>query len=569
MSERRPPSSAALVLNRLGGTNAVTIWTWLVTAPFALTVMSGLQYLAPGESSWAAVLVAGVAHIGTGFLLLVARGAIELAGARQRVAVALITFALVGFARPFLLMWSASLLGVGTVPGDLWSRIVINVLVCVTVFSLIALVVDLVNEDHIVFARLRAVQRAAEAEADAGIQRIRELRESRTRVVLDALESGVRETERPGLERDRVSSLLRTLANDVVRPLSHELYDVDELAPSRELPDSDRRQWTRQWFASVVAGVRAAPALFTAVLFELLVFPYALSAGSPALAIVQTVIALALLTVCNRVVSGLASRASSAGRRSATLIVGYTVTGALLVAESLIVVTSFGFGVRFVWFQVFLYPVIALAVSFVVSLSAQLDHDQAELERSIVDNVESASRAQTAYEHERRRLAHLLHTTVQSDLIATALALRADPSVDASTALRAAVERIHQALDSDATDRPSARETLEGVIDAWRSAMPLYAHIDEGAWPALDDESRCQSVIDVVSEGLANAVRHGDGSPVELAIEPDGGGVRIRVMSGGNVGAGRSGIGLRDLAAAGETKLRQRATGVELAVTIP
>jgi hypothetical protein len=78
VTERHVPSSANLVLNRLGGVNSVTIWSWLVTLPFALTVMSGLQYVRAGESSWAPVLVAAVAHIGTGFLLLVARGAIEV-----------------------------------------------------------------------------------------------------------------------------------------------------------------------------------------------------------------------------------------------------------------------------------------------------------------------------------------------------------------------------------------------------------------------------------------------------------------------------------------------------------
>jgi signal transduction histidine kinase len=569
VTERPAQSSANLVLNRLGGTNAVTIWTWVVTAPFAVTVMSGVQYVGSGESSWAAVLVAAVAHIGTGFLLLVARGAIELAPRRHRPPVALLTFAVIGAARPFLMLWSADLLDVNVTVGDLWSRVVINVLVCVTVFSLIALVVDLVHEDRIVFARLRAVQRAAAAATDAGRRHIQELRESRTTLVLDAIEGGLREIERPGLERSQASALLRSLANDVVRPLSHELYDVDEIAPPGADPDPDVQPWTRQWIVAVAGGMRAAPALFTAVLFALLVLPYALAVYELVLSLVQTAIALILVAGCNRVVAELALRASSGARRFATLVVGYVVTAGLLVVESLVLLTAFGFTVRFVWFQGVLYPVIALAIAFVTSLAARLDADQAELERSIVESVETASRVRSAYEHERKRLAHLLHTTVQSDLIATALALRADASVDASTAVRGAVERIHRALDANTSERPSARDRLEGVIDAWRSAMLLQARIDDGAWPSLADDPRCQAVIDVVSEGLANAVRHGDGSPVELVIEPEGDGVRIRVTSGGRVRAGRAGIGLRDLATTGETRLRQSAAGVELAVSIP
>jgi signal transduction histidine kinase len=99
--------------------------------------------------------------------------------------------------------------------------------------------------------------------------------------------------------------------------------------------------------------------------------------------------------------------------------------------------------------------------------------------------------------------------------------------------------------------------------------MSVEARIDDAVWDSLADDARSEAVIDTISEGLANTVRHGDGSPVTLTISPEGAGVRVVVTSGGTVASARPGIGLRDLARAADVLLTERAGAVELAVSIP
>jgi hypothetical protein len=557
------------LLARATGPSAVTEWTWLVTAPFALTVMSGLQYVELSEPTDAIWKVAALGHVGVGILLLIAHFLIAPFRGAFRAAAVVIVFAGIGLARPFLFLASAALLGYGVQVGDLGSRIAINVVVCIAGFSLIAISVDLVREHFGVLRRLRAVQRAAQADGENGRRRIEALRETAVDAVLARIDDAVRPAIRPGLPAREASKLLRSVANDIVRPVSHDLFDPTDdpgsSPDSAELP----RPRMRDWLAAAVTGLQPAPAALTAVLFVALVVPYALGTYGLAVTAIHSVVGGALLYAGNRVVSALALRASGAAA-TIVIIVGYTLTGAVVAFESTVLLAGLGLSTERLWFQAVLYPVIACAVALVGSLSTRLGEDARELEESLQTSVAAAARVRAAYDHERTGLASLLHSGVQADLIATALALNAGDDTDAERTVREAVERIRTELEGEHLDGPTPREQLARLVDSWTSAMPLGAAIDDRVWGRLDDAVRCQVVVDAVSEGLANAVRHGDGSPVGLEIRPSiRDGVTVIVTSGGRLLRSRPGIGLRDLSRHSEVILRERLGGVELAVSVP
>jgi signal transduction histidine kinase len=440
--------------------------------------------------------------------------------------------------------------------------------VCITVFSLVALSVGLIRDHRGVFQRLRTVQRAAQADGDAVRRRTQDLRDSRTAVVLESIEVEVRKASHPGLDGAAASALLRSLANDVVRPLSHELFDTEESAEGDSAPAASTSLRGREWFESVLDGMRAAPALFTALLFASLVAPYAIGNYGIPVAAAQAVLGFLIAWAGNAIVEALAGRASSRAPRVGAIVGGYIVVGGALVAQSTALLALLGLSEQFIWFQACLYPLIAVAGAFVASLTARLRADQRELEASLRASVDATARMRAAYDRERIRLAHLLHSTVQAELIAQALALRGEAAGDALAAVREAVDRIRSQLAETASG-PDSRARLERVVETWRSAMSLDARIDDAVWDSLADDARSGAVIDTISEGLANAVRHGDGSPVTLAISPEGAGVRVVVTSGGTVASARPGIGLRDLARAADVLLTERAGAVELAVSIP
>jgi signal transduction histidine kinase len=560
--------NASRFFARLGEGNAISGWSWAVTAPFSVTFMSGLQYVAAGQPEWAWLGVACVVHLVVGILLLLAWGVLAVTPQRWRAVTAIAVFAAIGVARPFAFVAAGALLGVQVVSVNFPGRIAINLVVCVTVFSLVALSVGLIRDHRGVFQRLRTVQRAAQADGDAVRLRTQEMRDSRTAVVLESIEVEVRKASHPGLDAAAASALLRSIANDVVRPLSHELFDAEESPQGESVPAASISSRGREWFVSVLDGVRTAPALFTALLFAMLVTPYAIGNYGLGVAGVQAVLGFLLAWGGNAAVGLLAGSATSTAAKVIAIVCGYVIVGGVLVAQSTALLAVIGLDDGFVWFQACLYPLIALAGAFVASLTARLRADQRELEASMRASVDAAARMRVAYDRERIRLAHLLHSTVQAELIAQALSLRGEAAGDASAAVREAVDRIRSQL-AETASAPDSRARLERVVETWRSAMSVEVRIDDGVWESLADDGRSEAVIDTISEGLANAVRHGDGSPVTLRISPEGVGVRVVVTSGGTVASARPGIGLRDLARAADVLLTERGGAVELAVSIP
>lgn len=562
--------STRRLLARATGRNAISWWTWIITFPFAMTVMSGLQYVDNGRSLGAGAAVAAVEHLAIGVALLAAYGVLRVTPDRVRPVVVLLLFAAVGVVRPFLFLASASLLGIPAEPGDLGMRSAINIVISLSVFSLIAIGVDLVRDHRGVYRRLNAARQAAEADERSALGRIRNLRATSVDAVLAAIEDAAAPAMLAGIEPADASRLLRTLAKDIVRPASHELYEGGDAPEQTELgePSPPGRA---DWLPSVFSGMRAAPPLPTAALFVGMVAPFAVDAYGFRVALVQAPAAFVLLLLGNLAVARVSSRIARPAARVVTVLVGYVAVGVVLTVESELLLRGAGFSPELVVFQAFVYPFVAAAVAFVSSLSVRVRADQSELEESMQEAVEAAARVRAEYDHERASIARLLHSGVQSELIASALSVGmsgASPA-EASAAVRDAVERIRNELRG-ARPKTDARTRIRMLADSWRSAMALEVRIDDAVWDRLADDRRCEAVVDAMSEGLANAVRHGDGSPVTLEVDGSpSGGVLVIVTSGGELAAPGAGIGLADLAGRAEVALRERSGGVELAVAIP
>ncbi|WP_434315733.1 hypothetical protein [Leifsonia sp. P73] len=251
------------------GRHAITWWTWLITAPIALTVMSGLQYVTGGP--WAVLAVASVEHLAVGLLLLVGRALLRVTPAAARAATVFAVFAVIGVLRPVLFLAAGWLLGIPAAAGDLGGRMAINLVTTVAVFSLIAIGVQLV-EDHLgVYRRLRAAREASARDAVRAADRAQALRDSALDAVSEGLERATVAAESHGIRPVDAANLLREVAEQVVRPASHRVFDTD--APAGEESDAGRVR-RRDWIASVLGGMQAAPPLLLAVLFAVMVLPF-------------------------------------------------------------------------------------------------------------------------------------------------------------------------------------------------------------------------------------------------------------------------------------------------------
>lgn len=557
------------LIARATGPSAITWWTWLVTAPFALTVMSGLQYVANGP--WAVVAVASLQHAAVGGLLLCGSALLRITSARARPSVVLLIFALIGALRPLLFLASGAALGIPVRAGDLAGRIMINFVVTVTVFALIAVAVDLVRDHLGVYRRLRAARSASARDAEQAAERIGELRGSAVDDVLGQLETATEAAAEHGIQAQDAARLLRALAEEVVRPASHRLYEDEDAQP--DAAAGDARVSNRDWVVSVLGGMRAAPPLLLALLYAALVTPFAIQQYGIVVSLLPLLSGLLVVWLANAVLARLVE-VTVRRWRLLVLVTGYLLIGVLLSATSDLVVRAMGHDPRLVWFESATYGVIAIGVALVASLSARVRQDQSELEAALQANIQSAARMRADYEHERASLARLLHSGVQAELIAAALALGAArggrPEEDASAELRAVVQRIRAELLAPPAE-PDAADRVAALVESWRSAIPLRTTIGDGVWDRLREPARASAVVDAISEGLANAVRHGDGTPVSLEVRPDRpSGVEVVVTSGGALASAQPGIGLRQLSERGAVTLHESGAGrVELAVAIP
>lgn len=551
------------VLARVTGGSAISWWTWLATAPFALTVMSGLQYVSGGP--WAVAAVAGLQHAGVGALLLAGWALLRVTPSRMRTAAALAAFAVIGVLRPLLFLLSGTALGIPVTPGDLGGRILINLVTTVVFFSLIAAAVDLVRDHLGVYRRLRAAQRASARDAERAAARIGALRHSAVDAVLEKLEDATAAAAHR-IRPAEAARLLRVLAEEVVRPASHQLFAGEFALPDDAAAESRVRG--RDWIVSALLGIHAAPAMPLALLFAVLVTPFGIWQYGLLFCLPPLICGFAVVWAGNAALGLLVERTPRV-LRAVVLLAGYAVVGALLPLTGEVVISSLGGDPHLVWFQAVTYPVIGTGVAFVSSLSARIRRDQSELEAAVQSNVRAAAGIRAEFDHERAALARLLHSGVQSELIAAALSLGAEQGDDASGELREVVGNIRAEL-SARRQEPDPADRIAALVKSWGSAIPLQSSIGDGVWELLREPGRAEAVVDAISEGLANAVRHGDGTPVTLEVQPGpASGVSVVVVSGGALSAARPGIGLRQLAECGDVALRESAGRVELAVAIP
>lgn len=144
-------------LDRAFGSNVLTIWSWLLTFPFAVTVMGGSEYVDTTPVRGAEFAVAAIVHVLTGAGMFAARYTVLRPGQRRhRRARALIVFAVLGASRPFLLIVVSDAIGLQMQPGAVFTRVAINVVCTITMLTLIALLIDVLRRHQAVQRRLRS-----------------------------------------------------------------------------------------------------------------------------------------------------------------------------------------------------------------------------------------------------------------------------------------------------------------------------------------------------------------------------------------------------------------------------
>lgn len=525
------------LFTQVGGQSAVTWWAWLITLPFAVLISS--VYATPPTVqdvlAWTVILI-GI-HCVLGLIMLLAHYTVLPAKPRpSRPVTALALFAIMGVARALLLSAGQTWTGLGAF--DLMERLAFNVIACMFLFSLLAIVIDEYRAHAAVMARLTSAQRSMDSLREEEETTLRDLDSKILREVHNEL---AHHLKKPDLN----CTDLRQLSDSVVRSLSHDLAAPIQLTTESQIaePESSFRQSTsrvlgRMEFPSPVAVV---------VTYSALVF-----------GLVATRIGL-VLALINAVVSSIptllglwAARRwlplpSSPVLRPITIaVVTYligAIAGIINAWEMALMADDFPSSIPAIAAGV---VTLTLALALWRAVSEDRIDRQERMALAVTEEAQEVSRLQQLQNSRRLDASRFLHGTIQNELAAASI--RQGGSEDVATL-------ISEAFNSygGSTSRDGQRENLQSLLNSWATILDIDAGIDEGCWEALDDQpERALLMVDIVSEGLTNTVRHSTGHSFTLRAHVESSKIHLTITTTGRLKANKSaGIGLVDLKARG------------------
>lgn len=179
-----------------------------------------------------------------------------------------------------------------------------------------------------------------------------------------------------------------------------------------------------------------------------------------------------------------------------------------------------------------------------------------QLRGALEETMASRARLADATAAERRSLERDLHDGAQQRIVAAGMRLRsAQNRLPATHPVSAELDRTVEALEQTLTElrrlahgiRPSRLD--DGLLSALRGlAQDCPIPVDLAVEDVVVSDLVAHTVFYVVTESLANALKHAQATRVAVQVARDGGGIRVLVVDNGAGGAreGRGILSLRD-----------------------
>lgn len=364
-------------------------------------------------------------------------------------------------------------------------------------------------------------------------------------------------------EWPQIARQLRDAASETIRPLSRKLWQapVPELPPIT-IPAVVRNVVTQQPFQPVAMALIGIATFFSGVISTL-----------------GWLIGLATLTY------GVAATLTILGTGNAFMRRWPDRRAAIFIAVTLFTpflqlpffpIRSLADAPAYTWTEFAIAFVIGVVLIFVTSGFGSIRsfrEDSArilssEIDQELADSI-NASRevAQLA-----RESARILHGTVQTRLIACAVAIERAADTHDAEAFQAALAEA-QAILADPTrlealDATSLTEEVQRKVDLWSSLCNITVTIDPKA--STIDGQQARDIGRVVEEGLSNAIRHGEADSIDVRIETNAEHVTVTVTDDGSGPKdGPRGLGSSLLDSVSEAwTLRRLPRGSELTVSV-
>lgn len=522
------------MLARACARNAVSRWSLAGTALIlllgALPPLPELPGFTLGQRL-AAVVAALVPSLG---LLALARVTWLSPGSRWATPTsALLTFAGAGALAGATRGWAATALAVD-LPVDAAWRVPSTAVAAALWLSLMAVAVDFMRTHRQIIRTLRAEEvtlAATEHDVQRQIAERRALLLAPVHGVIDRVSRALGAGGRGTQEADDIR-LIREEVEAHVRPMSHDMLTGDVAVDAPTPPAHPAPRWVARLARAAARRVTHHPgwvALLPVVLFPLVMGPRWGVAFMLTNAGASWVMLAAGLAILRRVLEPLLIGMSTT-QAALGLTLGYTaVTATSITATTGIELALLAQGVSGAGglaFAGIVILVIFIAASVIEATAGLLHADERDLRATITQVEWSLARLRQQLRFDQQRIGRQLHGDVQGTLLGIAREIEAippdAPPGERQTRARGAAERLRAAstlLTAPPPDDQSLEDALDGVLLLSRRALDVDVDVASEASQMINaTPSARRVVVDVISESITNALRHGNAHAVRVTV---------------------------------------------------
>lgn len=327
-----------------------------------------------------------------------------------------------------------------------------------------------------------------------------------------------------GSSTDEAMRSLEQLADDVVRPLSHELAAA---APRWQPPSADTLRQHLDW-ASVWGAVASpghlhplGPALIVLLFTPSSAFHMGVVPALWAHVVVAVLIFLGLV-VLRRTGAAMGADCSTPVRLAATSAA--TVVACLPAAIAAWFLSDAVGRVANTVYVLVGTPIVALMFTFIGAARAQQRTTEQAIEAVLAQTSWWVRRTHMVQWWQNGTLARALHGPVQSAIHVAAQRLRsaAETGVVKQDMVGVAFDDVSRTLTEAVMPRPGSADFAAELADLAATWRPLATITIEPAAvdaPAIAaDPVCCEIAVDVITEAVSNAVRHGGARHLQIAV---------------------------------------------------
>ena len=341
----------------------------------------------------------------------------------------------------------------------------------------------------------------------------------RVRGILAPAISSVRQQLKNASDSSSIIETLTRTVDEVVRPLSHDIAATEQSLPTTASTRVRALVPAISPFHRIIASRLFLPQL-SALLISITSFPAALALKPGfegfAAGILHGLVTLLVLSVFKALLMNV---------RMPILYASLLVVLAFVLVEALVL--TFARVIQIPFSELETRNVLMFGVVFGISLAlgqaVQTARGEAVAElKSVIASTELlVSRLRQEIWLNNRKMASVLHGPVQTALYAASMKLSSAKKVtealvaEAESDITAALDR----LDLSVSEQEDFSEVINQIVSLWRGSCEISVFIAESASQALRlDTNAGACVVEVVQEGISNAIKHGRASNASVMI---------------------------------------------------